>query len=255
MEQHTCCGELEHKENCIICGKPLQYFTNMERRICSICGKEKQADAACIAGHFVCDECHGAGGVSIIDALLHSKEKDPVALYLQICGRKQVHLHGPEHHSIVPCVLLTAYRNCGGTVDLPKALNEAWNRGKKVSGGSCGFLGVCGAAVGAGIFSSILTGATPLTGDIWAIPQRLTMACLARITEVGGPRCCKRTGRMAIEAAAQFAEERFGVRMPCSKPACTYSSQNKECLQAHCPYFKGKQSVRRRHVILKQEGA
>ena len=27
-----------------------------------------------------------------------------------------VHLHGPEHHGVVPCVLLTAYRNCGGAL-------------------------------------------------------------------------------------------------------------------------------------------
>ena len=253
--EHCGCGELGHRENCILCGEPLQYLPNMERRVCSICGQEKQADAACTAGHFVCDECHRSGGAAILDTLLNSRETDPVALYLKICSKKQVHLHGPEHHSIVPCVLLTAYHNCGGEVDLPKSLQEAWNRGKKLSGGSCGFLGVCGAAAGAGIFASILTGATPLTGDVWDVPQRLTMECLARMTEVGGPRCCKRTGRMAIETAARFAKARFGIKMPFSRPACTYSGQNTECLQTRCPYYKGVQPIRFKRVRLKKEGA
>mgnify|MGYP002869165356 CR=1 FL=1 len=63
----------------------------------------------------------------------------------------QVHMHGPEHHGIVPCVLLTAYRNNGGEVDLPSSLREAVRRAKQVPGGTCGYWGACGAAIGAGI--------------------------------------------------------------------------------------------------------
>ena len=41
-------------------------------------------------------------------------------------------MHGPEHHGIVPCVLLTACANCGLELDLPAALAEAWARGKRL---------------------------------------------------------------------------------------------------------------------------
>lgn len=35
-----------------------------------------------------------------------------------------VHMHGPEHHAIVPCVLLTAFRNNGEHMDYDAALSE-----------------------------------------------------------------------------------------------------------------------------------
>lgn len=236
-EQECCCEHFDSSENCIICGKPLVYFNDMRIKKCAVCGKEKSANAECEDGHFVCDECHSSGGAEILTFLMKSKERDPIALYLSVCSMKQVHLHGPEHHSIVPCVLLTAYRNNGGEIDLEESLNEAWKRGKKVPGGACGFLGVCGAATGAGIFASIFCEATPLTADVWHIPQELTMECLRRMTELRGPRCCKRTGRLAIEAAAEYVRKYYGIDMPVSQPGCTYSNRNRECLRERCPFF------------------
>lgn len=230
----------DREKNCAVCGRPLVYFTEEKQLECSICHRMKTANAACEDGHFICDECHSGGGAEILGYLLNSGEKDPVALFLRMCGTDGVHLHGPEHHSIVPCVLLTAYRNCGGEIDLPSALREAWKRGQKMAGGSCGFLGVCGAAAGAGIFASIVSGATPLTNEQWATAQRLTAECLKAISDIGGPRCCKRTGRTAIECAAKFSEKEFGIAIPCSRPECLYSLQNTECIRHRCPYFKEK---------------
>lgn len=239
MNLHCCCCEEDNNENCIICGKPLRYFKEQQTRVCAICHREKPANAECEDGHFVCDACHSGGGAEILAFLLQSKERDSIRLYLDICAMKRVHLHGPEHHSIVPCVLVTAYHNCGGRIDFEECLQEAWKRGQKVPGGACGFLGVCGAAEGTGIFVSLLCDATPLTADVWDLPQRMTMESLRRMTEIGGPRCCKRTGRIAIAAAADFVRERWGVEMPVSTPKCTYSERNRECIRTRCPYFNG----------------
>jgi hypothetical protein len=237
-----CCGgsRRANKTTCLVCGKPLIYFEEEKLLECRLCRRMKPANAACEDGHFICDECHAGGGAAILELLLRSAEKDPVALFLRVCGAEDVHLHGPEHHSIVPCVLLTAYRNCGGELELERALREAWKRGQKVAGGSCGFLGVCGAAAGAGIFASIVSGASPMTPNEWAVPQRLAAQCLEKIAEVGGPRCCKRTGRLAIECAAAFSEKEFGVAMPCSRPNCGFSMWNNECIRGRCPFFPGK---------------
>ena len=60
--------------------------------------------------------------------------------------------------------------------------------------------------------------------------------CLKAIAAVGGPRCCKRDGRLSIECAAGFSKERFGIDMPVSRPACTFSEKNRECLDKRCPY-------------------
>lgn len=232
-----CCDTAGNNHDCIICGKPLVYLNETKMLRCDICGREKPANATCEDGHFVCDNCHAGGGADILSFLLQSKEKDPIALYLQVCAMPSVHLHGPEHHSIVPCVLVTAFHNCGGEIEFEECLREAWSRGKKVPGGACGFLGVCGAAAGAGIFSSILCDATPLTADVWHVPQEVTMKCLCRMTELRGPRCCKRTGRLSIEVAMEHVRERYGIVMPISHPRCSYSGRNRECLHERCPYF------------------
>ncbi len=224
-------------ENCMICGEPLVYLEEANMQTCWICHREKLSNAACTAGHFVCDDCHAAGSDEILRFLLHSEERDPIALYLQVVSLPQIHLHGPEHHSIVPCVLLTAFHRCGGLLSLEKSLLEAWNRGKQIPGGACGFLGVCGAAAGAGIFASIVTGDTPLNAGAWPVAQELTARCLLRLAEVGGPRCCKRTNRLAIETAVEFAKVHWGVEMMLSSPRCTYSKRNQECIGTECPFF------------------
>ena len=232
-------------KGCLLCGKPLVYDAQARLRRCSVCGEEKLSECACEDGHFVCDACHSAGlGSFLIPFLLHSGEKCPQRLLEQVMALPQVHLHGPEHHAIVPCVLLTAYHNCGGGNDLKKDLAAALKRGKRVPGGICGFWGVCGAAAGAGIYMSVLTGSTPLNKEAWPVPMRLVSRCLERIAETGGPRCCKRTGRLCIREAAAFTAERFGVEMPLGEIACTYMKENRECIGRQCPFFpaRGKEA-------------
>jgi len=239
QEEDCCCCDTaaDEKTNCVICGKPLHYFPNEMMLECFRCHQLKPANVICEDGHFVCDTCHSGRNGTVLDLLRSSNEKDPILLLHQVFRLDSVHMHGPEHHSIVPCVLITAYRNNGGRIDYEKCLQEAWKRGQKMSGGSCGFLGVCGAAAGAGIFASIISGATPLTREQWAVPQRLTARCLDVMTGIGGPRCCKRTSRLAIECAADFCEKEFGVRMPATRTACGWYRQNRECIGTDCPYF------------------
>ena len=45
-----------------------------------------------------------------------------------------VHMHGPEHHAIVPCVLLTAFRNNGEHMDYDAALSEICKRATQAAG-------------------------------------------------------------------------------------------------------------------------
>ena len=230
-----------HARGCLLCGKPLRSLERSEVRRCALCGRSFESPWVCEDGHYVCDECHAAGSEeAFLPLLLHSTERDPLRLLEQVMDLPPVHLHGPEHHRIVPCVLLTAYRNCGGSLELEPALEEALRRGRQVPGGTCGYWGVCGAAAGAGIFLSVLLGSTPLRGEVWSQPQRLTAACLADIAEVGGPRCCKRTARLAVTRAAAVTAELTGVTIPLGKILCRHYPQNKECIHRACPYFPGK---------------
>ncbi len=205
---------------------------------CSICGEEKLSACACEDGHYVCDACHSAGlDVFFVPFLIQSGEKDPLRLLEQVMALPQVHLHGPEHHAIVPCVLLTAYHNSGGGNDLRADLSAALQRGRQVPGGICGYWGVCGAAAGAGIYWSVVTGSHPLNREAWGSPMLLTARCLERIGELGGPRCCKRTSRLAVREAAAFTAQRLGVEMPLSEISCSYTRENRECIGGACPFF------------------
>ncbi len=240
MGENCCCGApAAHGQDCALCGAKLIYSVRSVERECAVCHRRALSNAVCENGHFVCDECHARGSVAALEKLAGSAERDPVKLFLDCVAMPAVHLHGPEHHAIVPCVLLTAYRNNGGELDFARALAEGWKRGREIPGGACGYLGVCGAAAGAGIYASIVTGSAPLNAAAWAAPQRLTARCLERIADVGGPRCCKRTGRLALEEAAAFTEEEWGVAMPVSRPPCAYSERNRECLRGRCPFYGG----------------
>ena len=239
-----CCEEVKTVQpagrfsGCMLCGKPLRYEKEARARVCAVCGKEQMSECACEDGHFVCDSCHSAGlDLFFVPFLLQSTERDPLALLEQVMALPQVHMHGPEHHAMVPCVLLTAFHNCGGGNDLMADLAAALKRGRQVPGGVCGYWGVCGAAAGAGIYLSVLTGSNPVNTEAWPLPQKLVARCLDVIADVGGPRCCKRTSRLAIREAAAFTAELFGVEMPLSSVSCRYPGENRECIGRACPYF------------------
>ena len=232
-----------HRSGCLICGKPIVYSPDMSSQTCFLCGNKYESNAVCEDGHFVCDECHYSEWLEIIQLLHNSDEKDPGKLFAQIVALESVHMHGPEHHAIVASVLLTAYKNNGGDIDLDKSLKYAIKRGAKVPGGICGLWGSCGAAIGAGIYASILARSNPLDADAWSIPQVLTSKCLEAIAKIGGPRCCKRTSRIAIETAVQFTKENFGVGMPLDYYPCTFHETNNECIHERCPYYREKKDT------------
>ena len=194
-----CCGETEHFSGCLICGAPVTYSVESSVKTCSICHKEQLTNAVCENGHFVCDACHSYGTyIPVIIALRSSTEKDPLLLLEEIMDLPSVHMHGPEHHAIVPSVL---------------------------------------AAAGAGIFMSVMTGSGPLHKDAWPFPQKLVSVILSKLADVGGPRCCKRTSRIAIEEAIRFYRQFSSVKIPLSSVLCKYFEDNKECIREDCPYY------------------
>lgn len=157
------------KTGCMLCGAPLQYFNQPRTLACAVCGERFQADAACEYGHYVCDACHAASaGEAVVRACLHASERNPAKIALRIMRHPAVHMHGPEHHALTGCVLLAAYHASGGAAELETGLPEIVRRAGRIPGGSCGFMGCCGAAVGAGTYWSVAAGATPLSRGAWA---------------------------------------------------------------------------------------
>lgn len=224
------------KDECLICGAPLMYLEKDIEVECALCHKKEQSKTMCKQGHYVCDSCHTGGMDTILGVCLAETSKNPIHILQKLMALDFCHMHGPEHHVMVGSALLTTYKNAGGEIDLEKALVEMQSRGKKVPGGACGFWGACGAGISAGMFVSIITGATPLANESWGLSNKMTSAALGAIGEVGGPRCCKRDSYLAITQAVKFVQENFSVEMELDEIKCTHSALNNQCIKERCPF-------------------
>lgn len=196
-------------------------------------------------------EGHGTDGHGTDSRIV----SNPADILEHLMDQPFCHMHGPEHHTMVGAALLTAYHNAGGRIggrcsgtedeencpgmSIEDALKEMMRRGGEVPGGACGFWGACGAGISTGMFVSIVTGATPLMQESWGLSNQMTARALERIGAAGGPRCCKRDSYLALEAAVEFAREKLGVEMTWTRPVCSWSSQNNQCIGRHCPFYKG----------------
>jgi hypothetical protein len=223
--------------DCGVCGKPLVYATDSVVRVCDLCGTEQTTMISCPEGHFVCDACHGAAAMDAVRRVLTTtSSRDPAALLEQLMAHPGLPLHGPEHHAIVPGVIVAAARNAGAAVP-DGALETALARAAKVPGGWCGYYGACGAAVGVGIAVSVLSGATPLKGEQRSQALGATSQALARMVD-DQPRCCKRASRMAVEAALEYLRDHLAIDLPpADRVRCTYSAGNAQCARERCPFF------------------
>ncbi len=223
---------------CLVCGKDLVYYSKAEEMECVFCGKKELSHASCKEGHYVCDDCHAKKGIEVImETCQRTASRNPIEIALEIMANPYIYMHGPEHHVMVGAVLLTAYHNSGGKIQLKEALEEMKERGSQVPGGVCGFWGCCGAGISAGIYMSIATGATPLAGRSWGLSNRTTAKALEEIGKLGGPRCCKRDTYTAIRVAVEMTRKELGIEMICpDKIVCSFSPENQQCLKKACPY-------------------
>ena len=231
---------MEKDGACLVCGKPLKFFPEEREMTCSFCGRKFMSNASCEDGHYICDECHGEKGIDfIMSYCAESKLKNPLIMAQEMMKNPYIYMHGNEHHVLVGAALLTAYHNAGGEVNFAESLEEMRQRGSKYPGGSCGFWGCCGAAVSVGMFLSIVTKTTPLSGKSWSTVNQITANALGKIGELSGPRCCKRNSFTAIVAAVNFIKDKYGIAMELpDKITCEFYPYNKECTRKVCPYYK-----------------
>ena len=232
--------------NCLICGSPLEYLLLNEEMTCYYCGKKFSANVRCNQGHYVCDACHAKDAYGVITSyLLTTKQNDPMLMAEDLMKHPAVKMHGPEHHYLVPAVLVTAYCHVAGRMgELEHLLNETAKRASIVPGGFCGFYGSCGAGIGTGIYMSIVTGATPLKIEEWQHANLMTSKSLNDIALAGGPRCCKRNVMLALKAAVKFTWDKLAINIPANGTfICHYQSSNRECLGINCLFFPTKKSI------------
>ena len=232
-----------YRRGCLVCGKELTYQTVHKNMECFICHRTRPSNAQCADRHFVCDRCHSLTANDLVqETCVNSESKDPLELARIIMNSDKVPMHGPEHHFIVPAVLLAAYYNIkGDPEEKSRKIKEARARSSNILGGFCGFYGDCGAAVGTGIFMSLVTGATPLSKGEWRFSNMMTAKSLLSVANHGGPRCCKRNTFLSIMQAVDFSRKNLHVAMIIDKNIkCDYYTLNAECLANRCPFYSKK---------------
>lgn len=174
----------------------------------------------------------------ILSACMKETSKSPYQIFRNVANMEFVRMHGPEHHVLDGACILTAFRNAGGNINLEPALKELLQRGLMMPGAMCGMWGVCGATASVGAALSILDGTGPLTtDDSWGSHMEYTSAALKGLSEIGGPRCCKRDAYISLETAIKYIQHRYGITLDADKIVCEFHSQNKQCKKESCPYY------------------
>lgn len=231
---------MEETFYCFLCKKPMTPSSEIVK--CSLCGKREKADYVCPDGHYICEDCRLAPPDRLVKKVCEAtRETDPMKIAILLMKHPAIKMHGHEHHYLVSGALLAALRNLGKFKIDDSAFDKAISRGKRVLFGSCGLWGVCGAAAGVGIAVSIATKATMMSDKERSLSMQATSEAMMEIAKIGGPRCCKASTFAAIETAARFFEQNFGIKFSSleNPRSCYFKVLNdKECLRDKCPYFR-----------------
>ena len=170
--------------------------------------------------------------------IVNVKSINPIEVVKEMMHRDCIAIHGPEHHFLDGSALLTAYRNAGGNIDLPSCLDALAERSVKMPGAMCAYWGVCGSVASVGAVLSIIHDTQPLSNDeFYKDNLKLTSMVLSKMSEIGGPRCCKRNAFLSLSYAVDFIREQYGVEMTMDKIVCEFSPLNKQCIGNRCPFF------------------
>ena len=237
---------IKHSEGCLICGKELIYAETGNMQKCIYCDENQHSNIICPDGHFICNECHRAEGSRMIEVIVEkTTQTNPIELAREIMGTPAFHMHGPEHHQLVPATLLATLRNLGIAIETAQ-IQDAIFRSSQLPGGICGSWGSCGAALGAGIGLSVLRHLTSLKKEGWGETNRDTGEVLQRVGAYGGPRCCKRSTYSALLAAIDILEREEVAVFPQeahATPICKDFWRNKQCIKLECPYYPQKKKI------------
>jgi hypothetical protein len=165
----------------------------------------------------------------------------PAAAFEELVGQvENLPVHGFWHHMLPGQILLLCLRNAGAPIQ-EELVDEVVERGRLTPPGSCAFLGPCGALVSVASACAVLLGSTPVASDRRERLLRFHSRLAARLADLGGNRCCKKSTYTALELAQQelaklgyqLAREEFAGR-------CQFFADNETCDGADCVYFPRK---------------
>ncbi len=236
-----------YKNGCMDCGAELIYSKQFTMRTCHFCKTTEKSNSVCKNNHFICDTCHCKKGIEIIThACCSNQSKDLIELLDTIRKHPGMPMHGPEHHALIPAVILTVYKNSGGNLS-ESNIKTGIDRAVDIPGGACGFWGNCGAAIGAGIAASIILEATPITPTKRQMAQSFSAKILTAIASIKGSRCCQRETWLTLKKTAELSNTYFGLQLKASHSLqCNQYLSNKECIKSNCPLWTNRDKKQER---------
>lgn len=230
----------------MICGEKLCYETLPRPLACHYCGKSEPAVVYCSAGHYVCEDCHGAGYDEFLAySVSQATTLDSMALAETLLQGPTLPSLGSEHHAIVPASLLTVLRNKGEIhllngsrrVVSSEDVTEGIRRAKQLPSCICASHGACGAGLGVGITISILLDSTCAKDVERTMAMRASNAALSAIANCGGPGCCKQSVRTALLVGIELLKELGNIRLPVSRRPCFHIQDTSHgCKGAYCQF-------------------
>lgn len=161
----------------------------------------------------------------------------PVDIAKSVMHEEYISMHGPEHHFLDGASFLVAYKNAGGEVNLEEALDALAKRTIMMPGAMCGYWGMCGAAASVGAALSIIHHTSPLSNDsFYKDNMEYTSSLIKKMSEIGGPRCCKRNAFLALSEGVRFVNQKYGIKMELTPIKCEFSPHNPQCIGPRCPF-------------------
>ncbi len=158
-----------------------------------------------------------------------------IALLAALRAHPTFPANGPEHHALVPAIILATYRNRGGEVDA-ETIRRGIQRGRQVPGGTCGFFGVCGAAAGVGAAFALILGAHPLAARERQAVMQAGQTVMREMASLQAARCCQREIWTALRVAADLSQEHLPILLLADAPlVCQQMDRNAACAGAACP--------------------
>ncbi len=229
---------------CMICGKTLVYGDHATEQLCQYCHEGHVSPISCPDGHFVCDSCHSADAIELLQRMAEGETSiDPREIVESAFNHPSFSFHGPEHHSLVPAAILISLKNRriprrDGTYVTEEMILEGIRRGSKIPGGFCGYAGNCGACVGAGIAIAVFLGSTPKRVEERFLAHKATVKAL-ELAQDSLVRCCKRSTYYGLTASIRFLRDELNIDLgdiPSAR-SCTNWRKNKDCARQDCKFY------------------
>jgi len=169
------------------------------------------------------------------------KGTEPAAMLEELLSQGEgTPVHGVWHHALIGEILLVCLRNAGHPIT-DDLIDEVVDRGRQIPGGSCGFLGTCGALSSAASAYAIRLGSTPVATEQREKLLEFARKLISRLAEIGGSRCCKKSSYAALEVARdEFAKLGYDLPEEEFEGRCPFFASNDTCDGVACVYFPGK---------------